>query len=271
MNTATMEGNMEKQDAEWDNETAKRTVKVLFGIPNEGHTLVESYDNRMEMARYHGAVEVASSVGKTSFRGHTFPGEPGIEYQFDMGVVGQTFPAYAREQLGDLALEGAYDYLFMVDDDMITEPHLFFDLYKHGKDIVAALAFTRQPPHKPVIYRLDSGFDSVVRKDYYVNYPVLSYPKNQLVKCDAVGFGAVLIDMRCLRGMKKPWFMSTTGSGEDIWFCHKAGEQGFEVYMDTATKIGHLGNPKIITEETYEAENDVSGLRERMGENGQYS
>ena len=49
------------------------------------------------------------------------------------------------------------DYILFIDDDMICPPDLFERLYKHQKDIVAALAFTRYPPHKPVIYKLTKG------------------------------------------------------------------------------------------------------------------
>ncbi len=244
----------------------RKKVRVLFGIPDEGHTLCESYDNRLEMAIHLGTLQALSYVGINRYDSIEYKIPNGTEYQFSLGIVGQVFPALARERLADYAVEGEFDYLFMIDDDMLAPRDLFERLIAHNVDIVAALAFTRSAPHKPVLYNLEEGFDPIVKQKYFANLPVIHYPKDQLVECDAVGFGAVLIKCSVLRAMKKPWFMSTTGAGEDIYFCHKARKAGFRVFMDTSIKLGHLGYPKVITEETYESESNAKELRSRFGE-----
>lgn len=223
-------------------------MKILIGIPTVGGVHPEAYDNRLEMALYLGRVEK----------------ERGFE--FDLAVTGRLLTPIARENLARRAVEGGYDYLLFIDDDMLTPLDLFFKLYKHQKDIVGALAFTRHYPHRPVIYKFEKGFQD--GKAWYSNYPVLDYPKDCLVKCDAVGFGAVLIDVKVFKGMGGKWFATTSGRGEDIFFCHQAGEQGFGVYMDTATKLGHLGHPINITEEYYEKmpESKIEELRENLPE-----
>jgi len=63
-----------------------------------------------------------------------------------------------------------------------------------------------------------------------------------------------------VRGVKPP------PTFEDLHFCHKAGKLGFGVYVDTATKTTHLGYPKHITEEVYEAESKVLKEREEKGD-----
>jgi hypothetical protein len=145
---------------------------------------------------------------------------------------------------------------------MICPQDLFERLYKHQKDIVGALAFTRFAPHKPVIYIMDEGFDPVEKKNYYTSRAWLAYPKDQLVECDAVGFGAVLINVDVLKKLPKPWFTAATGMGEDIQFCYEARRAGIKVYMDTATKLGHLGPPVNVTEELYESSTGVNEMRE---------
>lgn len=246
-------------------ENDKKVVRVLLGIPNEGHTEPEAYDNRIEMGIHLGSLQVLSSLGLTKYCGVTYDIPTGVEYQFNLGVVGQVFTALAREKLAEYAVESGCDYLFMIDDDMLSPRDLFEQLVKHDVDVIAPLAFTRNPPHKPVIYNLEKGYDPV-GGSYFINHPVLNYKKGALLKCDAVGFGAVLIKTSVLKQMKAPWFMSTSGAGEDIYFCHKAIESGFGVFMDTSVKLGHLGYPKVITEETYEFENNVKELRETYGD-----
>ena len=248
-----------------------KIVKILFGIPNEGHTECQAYDNRMEMTFHLGNLQVLSSLGLNEYDGRKFNIPPGVEYQFSIATVGQVLTPLARERLAEHAYEDGFDYLFMVDDDMLVPVDLFEKLVIHDVDICAALAFTRSAPHKPVVYNLEPGWDAVRGARYYINHSVPTYPKDQLVRCDAVGFGAVLIKVKVLKEMKKPWFMSTSGAGEDIWFCHKAGEAGFKVYMDTATKLGHLGYPKVITEAVYENESNVNEMREKHGDLDKYT
>lgn len=252
-------------------ETDRKVIKILFGIPDEGHTEPEAYDNRIEMGIHIGILQTLTHHKLTEYCGKKYDYPEGVEYQFSLGIVGKVFTALAREHLAKYAVEGGFQYLFMVDDDMICPSDLFELLVKHQKDIIAPLAFTRNPPHKPVIYNLEKGYDEVRNEDYYINYPVVTYPKEQLVECDAVGFGSVLIKTSVLNSMKKPWFMSTSGAGEDIHFCHKARECGFKVFMDTSIKLGHLGYPKLITEETFEEENNIKALREIYGNEEKYN
>lgn len=221
--------------------------KVAVGIALKGHTPPSSYHDRMIMAFVMGGMEAEAKIR-------------GIKecYEFLWFSAGEIFIPFAREQLAAEALRNNCDYLFMVDDDMMCPPDLFFQLVKHDVDICAALAFTRNPPHLPVIYQAIEGWDAVTRRDYFINNSVKNYPKNKLVECDAVGFGAVLIKTELFKKMERPWFMGSHGTGEDIHFCYQAKKKGFRVFMDTAVKLGHLGNNIVITEEYSEQFNRLS-------------
>lgn len=230
----------------------RKLVKVMFAIPNEGHTEPEAYDDRMCMSFRLGVLEVLSGLGMSEWEGHHFEYPENERFKFYISSVGKVFTALARERIAEYALSAGVDYLFMIDDDMICPVDIFERLYRHNVDIVAPIAFTRYAPHKPVIYNLMRGFDHFEKKEFYINHAVLDYPRDTLVQCDAIGFGAVLIKSRVLRSLNKPWFMTTSGAGEDIHFCHSAGKAGFKIYCDTSTKLGHLGTPHLITEETFD-------------------
>lgn len=216
----------------------EKIYKVLVGIPLKGHTPPASYHDRMLMWKHMGGQEAVDFYEKKNPR-----------YIFTLGIMGEILVPFARETLAKKALEQGCDYLFMVDDDMLTPPDLFYKLVKHDVDICAALAFTRNPDHKPVIYQVTEGYDPVTKKDYYMNHFVHNYPRNALVECDAVGFGAVLIKTEILKKMEQPYFMGLTGTGEDITFCYKAKKAGCRVFMDTSIKLGHLSSPIVVTEE----------------------
>lgn len=218
--------------------TDPNVKRVLVGIPLKGHTPPESYHDRMLMAYYMGSKEMKDDVEKKSPR-----------YQFIWINTGEIFVPFAREMLAAKAMEWKCDYLYSVDDDMLAPVDLFYKLVKHDVDIVAPLAFTRNPPHRVVMFSTIEGFDAVVGKPYFRNTTVLNYPKDRLVECDAVGFGACLIKTEVFRKMAQPWFMGSVGTGEDIHFCLAAKKLGFRVFMDTATKLGHLSKPIVVTEE----------------------
>lgn len=170
-------------------------------------------------------------------------------YEFDFCAIGEVFIPFARDFICQYALDMKSDYVFMVDDDMIAPSNLFWLLERNKKDICTALAFTRNPNHLPVMYQTIDLWDPVARKHVSKCEFVKNYPRNQLVECDASGFGAALINMNVLKKMPRPWFMGSHGTGEDIHFCLEAKKYGFRVFMDTRVKLGHLSNPIMVTEE----------------------
>lgn len=248
----------------------KKIVKVLFGMPTMGAVDPEAYDNRLEMVMHLGNLQTLSHLGKKEYCGVKFDIPDNVEYQFFLSTIGEVFVAYAREQMANTAVNEGFDYLFMIDDDMLAPLDLFEKLIKHNVDIVAPLAFMRFFPHKPVIYNIAEGYDHVTKQHYYQNYVVDRYPKGKLVECDAVGFGAVLIKTSILKEMSKPWMMVMSGAGEDVHFCHMAGKAGFKVYVDTSTQLAHLGTRKKITEATFERAVNNDKEREEKGDIDKY-
>lgn len=259
---------------------SNNAVKVMLAIPTMGYCASEAYCNRLGSFLHLGRVEEqgkwlhkvtkilkeetpekAESILAKLIDGESiyYTNPDGKRFIFYFAVIGRIFTPVARDQAAKMALENNCDYLYMVDDDMICPDDLFQKLYRHDKDIVAALAFTRNYPHKPVMYSSIEGYDAVARKEYFKNTVIQKYPKNQLVEVDAVGFGAVLIKTWVFKKLQEKfgevgnkWFMSTCGTGEDIYFCYQAKKVGARVFMDTSVPIGHLGPPINVTEEYVE-------------------
>lgn len=224
-----------------------KTYKVSICIPNEAYILTEAYDNHLIHAMRTGAW-----VSKMRFE------KRNPNYEIHWYTTGRLLTQAAREKFIRESLKSEMDYVIMYDSDMVLPPDFSHDMLmimeSHPEiDVLGALAFMRTPPHWPVLYNVIDGFDGVRRQDYYFNQQVKKYPKNTLVECDAVGFGGVCINMKFVREkLIEPYFMSTTPTGEDIWFCHKVKEAGGRVFMDTRIKLGHIKNPEIIDEETFE-------------------
>lgn len=223
----------------------EKVFKVQVGIPLKGGTPARSYHDRMLMWKTLGNTEASD------FYTHKNP-----RYVFQMAATAEMFVPYAREQLAEGTLASGCDYLFMVDDDMLAPPDLFYKLVANDKDICAALAFTRNPDHMPVVYETVEGIDPLTTRYGFTRF-VKNYPRDTLFECDAIGFGAVLIKADVLRNVKRPWFFGMEGTGEDITFCNKAKKAGFQVWMDSRIKLGHLSMPSIITEEYSDAWNKL--------------
>ena len=218
--------------------------KVVVGIPDEGHTLPEAYDNHIIQSFHLGKLQQKWEYEKRNPR-----------YEFYWFTAGRLLTQMAREKLLKEALALKADYILMYDDDMVLPidmvEKMLEDMEKHPEiDILAPLAFMRSAPHSPVLYTSVEGYDSERHTPYFFTEVVHNYPKDQLVECDAVGFGAVLINLRIIEKMKSPYFFTTTGTGEDVYFCVKAKEEAkARIFMDTRIKLGHIANPHIIDEE----------------------
>lgn len=271
------------------------TVKVLIAIPNMGYTQVEAYGNRLmnfmqmgnlqtERATYYKFEKILEELAPEKknevlkdyldkHARHVKEGDELIEFWFIN--IGRIFTPAAREEAAKKALEHNMDYIFFVDDDMICPDDLFLKLYRHRNvaDVVCPLAFTRNEPYKPVMYASVEGYDAVNKSDYFINNVVMNYPRNKLVEVDACGFGAALVKVSILKKISPPYFMCSSGTGEDILFCYKVRKVGGRVFMDTTFNIGHLGHPKVITEEfvdNYRKTSD-SENEKRYGEFTKYS
>lgn len=224
-------------------------VRVVIGLPHEGMTGSEAYCNRLSMFKHLGHLEERGKQLKESPR-----------FEFYQYTCGRMHVHVAREEMAKHAVAINADYLFMVDDDMICEADLFERLYVCQKDIIAPLAFTRNFPHKPVMYSCISGWDPVIQREHFTNHAVINYPKKRLVECDAVGFGAVLISLAALKGTPEPRFKSPCGTGEDIYFCYEAKKKGFRTFMDTRINIGHISHPLVVTEAYVDGLNRATGV-----------
>jgi len=147
-------------------------------------------------------------------------------------VTGSTI-AVARNKLVKFSKEA--DYLLFLDSDMVMPPDLIERLLEHDKNIVGALAFQRNYPHKPTLLKL-------------VQEPADYMPdeiKGELQETDATGCACLLIKTSVFNKIDHPWFDFSVykqgqAVGEDIGFCQKAKEAGFKIYVDTELECGHI-------------------------------
>lgn len=145
--------------------------------------------------------------------------------------------AMQRQQLVVEALETSCTHILWLDSDMVFPTNTLQVLLSHDKDIVACNYSTRVQPHKPVAFRSSNDLDARLGES------------DGLTKIFAVGMGCMLVKRHVYENMEKPYFSITWNKdytnlvGEDIYFCTKAHESGYDIYLDgsLSKNIGHIG------------------------------
>ena len=184
-----------------------------------------------------------------------------VESLYRMKTVGQIRPAFlsgsliykARTDLALMALNEKADFILWIDSDMIFAPDLMVSLMDdmEGRDMVAAVCHMRRPPFNPVLYsKLRLG----ITPDQNEHQKVLDYP-DDLFTVEGCGFGCVMMRTSVIEAVVDKYhdlFSPLPGYGEDLSFCIRARECGFDIWADGRIQVGHKGST-IITKDTFEA------------------
>lgn len=173
------------------------------------------------------------------------------------------------------AIEKDVKSVLFIDTDMVFPPDALQILRAFDKPVISALAFTKSPPFKPLMYnRANAGGWN----------PVLKWDKDELLKVDAIAGGFLLVKTSVFKKIDPPWFASPTvlehvcheevdklvnskckpedvvrrvkalykqyspkpGTkrtvlGEDIYFSEKCRKANVPIFVDTSMRIGHMG------------------------------
>lgn len=139
-----------------------------------------------------------------------------------------------------------YDYLFWIDSDIIWRPEQILDLINHDKDVVSGCYISTDTKNYPICKKMDD--------DYLLNngnYKLMSRDDMNLEKdlftADFVGFGFVVIKKGVFEAMDYPWFEIPTRTvghitdltSEDVNWCMKVRDKGYEIHVDPNCKVGH--------------------------------
>jgi hypothetical protein len=153
--------------------------------------------------------------------------------------------ALNRNKLVEAFLHSDCENLLFVDTDMVWTVPQVIRLLDDDRDIVGALMTKRSPPAIPafgIFGELNPGEKAslVGRGRFYTD---------RLFEVDFVGGAFVLIKRKVFETIPAPWFLQhekVWGDkhqpvAEDIYFCWKAREYGFKVWVDGRVQVGHKG------------------------------
>lgn len=168
--------------------------------------------------------------------------------------------AHNRNIIIEKVLEGNYDYLLSVDQDVILPAGVIETLLKFGKDIITGVYFSYFKHDGavglyPLLYawsteenflelkeenKLPNGAKSA--DDIKIQLKEKDVEGSKLIEVKYCGSGCLLIKKDVLKKVKfglfdEPEEKRTT---DDIYFCDKARENGYKIYAFTGIKCKHL-------------------------------
>ena len=131
----------------------------------------------------------------------------------------------------------------MLNTDQVYPSDTLPKLKSHKKDICGVWVQRRYPPFDPIFLRRDNG------NGKYRRIPDEESFSGKLVEVDATGTGALFFNMEIFDKIEEPWFKVLNNPdgrvGEDIYFCAKAKEAGFQIFVDTSIEVDHLSTIAI--------------------------
>ena len=134
----------------------------------------------------------------------------------------------ARIMLVRKARELGYTHILFVDEDMSFPNYTLNQLISHNKDIIGVDYNFRELPLREMVTPLTEKLD-------------------ELYKCKALPTGLMLINLSVFDKMPEPWFLFERNekgeciTSEDVYFCQKAIEAGYDIWCDPKIKCGHVG------------------------------
>ncbi len=152
-----------------------------------------------------------------------------------------TLIANQRAELSLDAMREGCTHLLFIDSDMRFPQDMISRLLAHDLDIVATNCARRRMPTGPTAQVYKENGDREL---------VWTLPESTgLQEVGSVGMGVMLIKAGVFKALSEPWYETPWRSdkrgyiGEDVFFCKKAREAGFKIWIDhdVSKEIGHIG------------------------------
>lgn len=160
----------------------------------------------------------------------------------------------ARNNLARQAIKSEADWVLWLDSDMVFAPDFLQRMLKvcteNNIDFLTALCFRRKPPYTPTL------FDRLERTEKGASYTaIMSVPEGRF-QVGGCGMAGVLMSTDVLLSVASKFngrmFDPIDGFGEDVAFCWRARQCGYDIWCDSEIEMGHVGQC-VVTRELFEA------------------
>jgi len=183
-------------------------------------------------------------------------------------AFGNYIPAQ-REIIMQDALEGGYDYLFFVDDDIVLPPDALERLLETIESdpqtaVVGGLYYSRDEV-RPIAV---GGWDSSDTTTAYIP----AYTATSVDPVDGIGFGCALLRVAVARRLTPPYFPAhvyierkarvARQCDEDFCYCERVRKAGYTVRLDARVRCPHYDRQrKVAFPQTWEPDSVTGSPR----------
>lgn len=161
----------------------------------------------------------------------------------------------SRNYLATAAVKMEADYILWLDSDMVFPSDTLERLWKDRDkgDIITGIYYRRVEPYKPVLYsRLDID-------DNGCKWENCEDIKDEIFEVEGCGFGCVLTPTNVFVDVVNRFgnmFSPINGVGEDLSFCWRAKQCGYNIVADPGIPLGHVGH-YVVDRKFYDAYNSA--------------
>lgn len=182
-----------------------------------------------------------------------------VACSFQMGSLIYT----SRNNLALQAMKAEFDYMLWIDSDMVFQQDLLIKMKQvmdeKDLDFLTGLYFRRVPPFTPVLFdQLDIDENGICTWTDWKDVP------EGMFKIGGCGFGCVLIKTDVLFDVQAKFgemFNPIANMGEDLSFCWRARQCGYDIWCDPSLVCGHVGYT-IINDKFYQSYRSVHPEKE---------
>lgn len=164
------------------------------------------------------------------------------DIDYEVAFQGGTLVYVGRDKLAKRAIEGGFTHMLWLDSDMVFTEELLDNLMFSGKDFVTGIAHGRRAPHMSCLFKkIWPGVDRWEGHDY----PSTTF---QVAGC---GFACVLIKTSIVKAVYErngTAFFPMRELGEDLAFCKRARELGYQIWAEPTAWMGHIGHITVYPE-----------------------
>lgn len=157
---------------------------------------------------------------------------------YDVEIIAGTLVYYARNRLANKSINEHYTHVLWLDSDMVFNEQVVDDLMEVGKDMVCGAFVSRRPPYGPCVYTSIEKNHVTQVKDWGL----------KPFRVDGCGFATVLTSVDLLQAVTQKFgtcFQPTDYYGEDLAFCWRVKQLGYEIWCEPTVRVGHIAHVPV--------------------------
>lgn len=162
--------------------------------------------------------------------------------QFHVHFETGTLVYCARDTIACKAINEGYTHVLWLDSDMVFTDDLLDSLTFCDKPFVCGIFHSRRKGYHSALFK-NLDINNLERFEDYPNTPF------RVAGC---GFAGVLIETEVMRQVMLKHgtcFLPLKMYGEDLAFCKRATEIGYEIWAEPTAVMGHVGHITIYPED----------------------